>query len=63
MFNENETFFNCPFCFEKISMVFETLYGKQIYIEDCEVCCRAIEVKYRVEDQKVIIEDVKRAFS
>lgn len=31
-------------------MVFDLSAGGQIYIEDCEVCCRAIEIRFAVED-------------
>lgn len=61
MYSEKEVKFQCPYCFESISMVFETLYGKQSYIEDCEVCCSPIEVAYRVENDEVVVESVERA--
>ena len=61
MFNESETIFNCPFCFEQISMVFESLYGAQKYIEDCEVCCQPIEVNYDVVDGSIVLNEIKRA--
>lgn len=28
--------------------------GTQTYIEDCEVCCRPIEITYTVEDLKLV---------
>ena len=61
MHSEKEVKFQCPYCFENISMVFETLYGKKSYIEDCEVCCSPIEVAYRVENDEVVVEFVERA--
>ena len=48
-----EYFFACPYCSELISMVLDTSVTKQIYIEDCEVCCRPIEVRYTVRDGEV----------
>ncbi len=33
-------------------MLLDTSVG-QTYIEDCEVCCRPIEVRYTVEDDEV----------
>jgi transcription elongation factor Elf1 len=48
-----EYFFTCPYCSEQISMVLDTSVKKQIYIEDCEVCCHPIEVRYMVEDDEV----------
>lgn len=61
MYNEIEVHFQCPFCFETISMVFESLYGGQTYVEDCEVCCRPIEVTYQVKDGEVYLERIERA--
>lgn len=53
MYGESETYFQCPYCFEQISMVFEVFHGDQSYIEDCEVCCGPIEVRYSCEEGKV----------
>ncbi|MDC1167466.1 CPXCG motif-containing cysteine-rich protein [Flavobacteriaceae bacterium] len=39
-----EHFFQCPYCWEEISMLLDTSISKQTYIEDCEVCCNPIEV-------------------
>lgn len=51
---EIEKFFRCPHCFEKISMVIDlSVDGEQSYIEDCEVCCRPIQLTYSAEDGKV----------
>jgi hypothetical protein len=57
---ESEIFFYCPYCGEKISMILESLYGGQTYIEDCEVCCRPIEVNYKAQNNEIISLDVKR---
>jgi len=43
--NELERFFKCPYCREKISILLDlSVEGQQVYIEDCEVCCRPIQV-------------------
>ena len=56
--NGYEMFFTCPYCFQSISMVLDTsVDGKQKYIEDCEVCCRPIEVQYEAEADEVISFD------
>jgi hypothetical protein len=34
-------------------MVLDTSEVGQSYIEDCEVCCRPIEVRYTVEREKI----------
>jgi transcription elongation factor Elf1 len=43
-----EHFFNCPYCGERISMTVDMSVRRQIYIEDCEVCCRPIQIRYTV---------------
>ena len=48
-----EYFFACPYCSERISMVLDTSVKIQTYIEDCEVCCRPIEVHYAVKGDEV----------
>jgi hypothetical protein len=42
--------FTCPYCGEEISMVLDLSVGRQTYIEDCEVCCKPIEISFTVED-------------
>jgi len=34
-------------------MVLDTSVRSQVYVEDCEVCCHPIEVRYTVEDDAV----------
>ena len=48
-----EYFFTCPYCWEQISMVLDTSVKGQTYVEDCEVCCHPIELRYTVEDGAV----------
>lgn len=38
---------HCPYCGEPISILIDTSYTEQNYIEDCEVCCRPITIKLR----------------
>lgn len=42
--------FACPYCGEEISMVLDLSVPRQTYVEDCEVCCRPIQVTYRAEE-------------
>jgi transcription elongation factor Elf1 len=48
-----EYFFTCPYCWQQISMVLDTSEHHQTYVEDCEVCCKPIEVEYRLDDESV----------
>lgn len=35
-------------------MLLDLSVRRQAYIEDCEVCCRPIEVSYAVEDDELV---------
>ncbi len=47
---ETEYFFTCPYCWQQISMVLDLSVGEQSYVEDCEVCCRPIQISYVAEN-------------
>ncbi len=38
-------------------MVVDLSAGSQSYIEDCEVCCKPIQISYTVEDHELGIVD------
>ncbi|WP_298510640.1 CPXCG motif-containing cysteine-rich protein [uncultured Kordia sp.] len=50
----NEYFFQCPYCWEAISMLIDTSVRTQKYIEDCEVCCNPIELEVLSEDGLIV---------
>lgn len=50
---EIEHFFTCPYCWQEISMVLDLSVEEQNYIEDCEVCCRPIQIFYITEDSEL----------
>lgn len=54
-----ERFFQCPYCWEEISMLFDTSIRNQLYIEDCEVCCNPIEVNAVFENDELISLDIR----
>ena len=39
-----EHFFQCPYCWENISMLLDTSLPQTSYVEDCEICCRPIQI-------------------
>lgn len=49
-----EYFFQCPYCWEEISMILDSSVRQQTYIEDCEVCCNPIELTPTFENQELI---------
>ncbi len=52
-----EYFFQCPCCWEDISMLLDYSVSHQSYVEDCEVCCNPIQITVSVS------EGVLEAFS
>jgi transcription elongation factor Elf1 len=46
--------FNCPYCGEEISMVLDLSVRRQTYVEDCEVCCKPMEINYSVQDDELV---------
>jgi len=48
-----EHHFQCPYCWEDISMLLDPSVRQQTYVEDCEVCCNPIEVSTRFEDEEL----------
>lgn len=48
-----EHFFQCPYCWEEISVLLDPSVLEQTYIEDCEVCCRPIEFHVKFDDEEL----------
>jgi len=51
----------CPFCGESFETAVDTSAGSTHYIEDCQVCCRPIEIEVRVSGDDAFTLDVKRS--
>ncbi len=54
-----EHFFTCPYCWEHISMLIDSYEEESDYIEDCEVCCRPIEIAFRFREDQLISFNAK----
>ena len=39
---------DCPFCGEGITVLLDLSVESQSYIEDCQVCCRPLQISYDV---------------
>jgi transcription elongation factor Elf1 len=50
---EAERFFLCPCCGAKVSVLLDLSVEHQKLTEDCEVCCRPLEIEYAVEEGEV----------
>ncbi len=55
-----EHFFTCPYCWQRISMVLDPLEEESSYVEDCEVCCRPIEIRFVFSGEKLVSFDAIR---
>ena len=50
----NEHFFQCPYCWEGISVLLDPSIREQTFVEDCEVCCNPIEMRAGFQDLELI---------
>lgn len=39
----------CPYCGESIDIFLDPTFSEQSYVEDCQVCCRPINIRFSVE--------------
>jgi len=39
---------DCPYCGESLEIAVDTSVGRQDYIEDCQVCCKPMQLRIRV---------------
>ena len=53
-----EYYFQCPYCWKRISMLLDTSVKRQEYIEDCEVCCNPIKIEAEFENSELISLDI-----
>ncbi|KIU43688.1 MULTISPECIES: CPXCG motif-containing cysteine-rich protein [Pseudomonas] len=52
-------FYDCPYCGEQVETTVDLSGGDQVYIEDCQVCCRPIVFVLQVHGEEWML-DVKR---
>jgi len=55
-----EHFFTCPYCWQNISMVLDRYEEASEYIEDCEVCCRPIEIDFKFEEDELVSFEARK---
>lgn len=56
-----EHYFQCPYCWEQISMLMDLSVPAQEYVEDCEVCCNPIMISFQVENNEISYFDAFQA--
>lgn len=45
----------CPYCGEPIELLVDASAGSSSYIEDCQVCCRPIQVDVEVDGDQFAV--------
>jgi ribosomal protein S27E len=51
----------CPYCLQRSEIAVETVYGSQQYVQDCQICCRAIELIVEVSGGELTRLTAQRA--
>ena len=46
-----EVALQCPYCWERITLLIDASIESQEYTEDCEICCRPIDFAVDVDEQ------------
>lgn len=52
--------FICPYCWESITMLLDVSVEDQRYVEDCEVCCNPIGLRFRAANGEVVEFDAEQ---
>lgn len=50
----------CPYCGESLEVLVDCSAGTQRYIEDCQVCCRPMEIHATVTSDGRAMVDARR---
>jgi transcription elongation factor Elf1 len=59
MEQELEHTFTCHYCGSETSMLLDPT-ASQEYVEDCEVCCKPIQIRYTCGDGEIITFEAVR---
>ena len=51
----------CPYCGEVFTTFIDTSQGGFSTIEDCQVCCRPMQINVECAAGKIVLIDVQRA--
>lgn len=55
-------FFQCPYCWQEISMRIDTSVEEQTYVEDCEVCCQPIQLQIHCKHNALVQAEISKDF-
>ena len=57
---QDEAQITCPFCWENLTILLDLSLPDQDYIEDCQVCCQPIRIRYTSDAGILISLDVEQ---
>jgi len=57
---QEEIEIECPYCRERITLLVDGSAGSQEYIEDCQVCCRPINLYVTIDAEDQPQVEVRR---
>lgn len=52
--------FACPYCWQRVSVLLDLSNGSQGYVEDCEVCCEPIQIRFVCELGEIVSFSAER---
>ena len=57
-----EIFVTCPHCWRRISILVDlSISGRQLFVEDCEVCCNPLAFQLEVAHGELLDAQVEAA--
>jgi hypothetical protein len=51
-----ETAVQCPYCWQRFTLLVDGSIDYQEYVEDCEVCCRPIDFSVSIDGDEVKVQ-------
>lgn len=48
----------CPTCWETITVLFDLTLEDQTVVEDCQVCCNPMTIRFRAENGELVNVEV-----
>lgn len=46
----------CPYCWERFTLLVDASIEFQEYVEDCEICCRPIDFSVGIDDSEAHVQ-------
>jgi hypothetical protein len=51
---------HCPYCGESLEVLVDCSAGSQHYVEDCQVCCRPMELRVTITADGRAVAEARR---